>query len=115
MFIRKKKNKSGVISIQVIDKSSGKYKLIKTIGRSVNENEIKSLVKQGQAYIEQYKGQSVFDFNNTDELFSKFISGITQVNVIGSELLLGKIFNEIGFNQISDVLFKKLVIARLYE
>jgi hypothetical protein len=30
MFARQKKNKSGVISVQVIDKSSGKYKLIKT-------------------------------------------------------------------------------------
>ena len=31
MFVRKKKNKSGVISIQVIVKSSGKYKLIKLL------------------------------------------------------------------------------------
>ncbi len=28
MFVRQKKNKSGVISIQVIDKSSGKYKVL---------------------------------------------------------------------------------------
>lgn len=113
MFVRKKKNKSGLISIQVIDKSSGRYKLIKTIGSSSDKNEIELLLKQGQQYIQQYKGQSVFDFNNTDELFSTFLSGITQVNVIGSELLLGKIFDEIGFNQIAEVLFKKLVIARL--
>jgi transposase len=113
VFIRRKRNKSGVISIQVIDKSSGRYKLIKTIGSSNDETEIESLVKQGKEYILQYNGQSVFDFNKTDELFSKFISGITQINVIGSELLLGKIFDEIGFNQITDVLFKKLVIARL--
>ena len=37
MFIRQKKNKSGVISIQVIDKSNGKYKLLKTIGSSSDQ------------------------------------------------------------------------------
>jgi len=36
MYIRKKNNKSGIISIQVIDKSSGKYKVVKTIGSSSN-------------------------------------------------------------------------------
>jgi hypothetical protein len=34
MFIRQKKNKSGVISIQIIDKSSGKYNVFKTIDSS---------------------------------------------------------------------------------
>lgn len=113
MFVRKKKNKSGVISIQVIDKSSGKYRLVKTIGNSAATAEINSLFKQGQAYINKHKGQVEIDFDNTDELFSKFIAAIKQVNVVGSELLLGKIFDEIGFNRIEDELFKKLVIARL--
>ena len=31
MFIRQRKNPSGSISIQIIDKSSGKYKVIETI------------------------------------------------------------------------------------
>jgi len=47
MFVRKKKNKSGVISIQVIDKSSGKYKLIKTIGSSATSPEVEQLFQQG--------------------------------------------------------------------
>src|SRR5690554_3172543 len=34
MFVRKKKNPSGVISVQVIDKSSGKYVVRKTVGSS---------------------------------------------------------------------------------
>ena len=71
------------------------------------------LFEQGQAYIRKRKGQIEFDFENIDELFSKFIAGITQVNVVGSERLLGKIFDQIGFNRIEDELFKKLVIARL--
>ena len=32
---------------------------------------------------------------------------------MGIDLVLGKIFNEIGFNQIQDPLFKDLVLYRL--
>jgi hypothetical protein len=46
MFFRKKKNMSGVISIQIIDKSCGEYKLIKTIGSSADELVIDKLVEQ---------------------------------------------------------------------
>lgn len=113
VFVRKKKNKSGVISIQAIDKSSGKYRVVKTIGSSADAAEINDLFDQGQRFIQKYKRQIEIDFNSSDELFSKFIAGIQQVNVIGSELLLGKIFDQIGFNLIEDELFKKLVIARL--
>lgn len=113
MFVRKKKNKSGLISIQVIDKSSGKYKVIKTIGSSVDDREIDFLFKQGESYIKKHTGQIEFDFHNADEMFSRFISGIKEVNVIGCDLLLGKIFDEIGFGEVKDEVFKKLVIGRL--
>lgn len=53
------------------------------------------------------------DFYNADELFSKFITGIKEVNVIGCELLQGKIFDGIGFAEVKDELFKKLVVVRL--
>jgi len=51
MFIRKKPNKSGLVSIQVIDKSSGKYKMIKTIGSSSDGNQIEQLVREGELWI----------------------------------------------------------------
>jgi hypothetical protein len=41
MFIRKKKNKSGLISVQIIDKSFGKYKVFKTLGSSNDPQTIK--------------------------------------------------------------------------
>jgi transposase len=113
MFVRKKKNKSGVTSIQVIDKSAGKYRVVKTIGSSGGAEEIERLFREGEFYIKNQKRQIEMDFHNADELFSKFIAGIRQVNVVGCEMLLGKIFDEIGFNEIKDELFKKLVIARL--
>lgn len=113
MFVRKKKNKSGVISVQIIDKSSGRYKVVKTIGSSVNEQEVKRLFQQGHQWIRNRSGQFEFDFQDEKQLFSKFVSGIQQITVAGTELLLGKIFDQIGFNQIKDELFRQLVIARL--
>ena len=113
MFVRKKKNKSGVISIQVIDKSSGKYKLLKTIGSSANSLEVEQLFQKGKQWIREYQGQFEIDFQDEKQLFSRFISGIKQITIIGTDLLLGKIFNQIGFNQIEDELFRQLVLARL--
>lgn len=113
MFVRKKQNKSGVISVQIIDKRSGKYKLLKTIGSSASLAEVDLLFTQGQHWIKNYQGQLDFDFVNEPLIFDKFIAGIEQINIIGTELLLGNIFDEIGFSAIKDELFKKLVIARI--
>jgi transposase len=113
MFVRKKKNKSGVISVQVIDKSSGKYKLVKTIGSSAKLDEVAKLVLKAEQWIKEKTGVIELDF--TDELKSvhQILDGIERLTVQGTELLLGKIFTEIGFDQIKDELFRKLVIARL--
>src|SRR2546423_5394006 len=113
MFVRQKRNKSGVISVQVIDKSSGEYKVLKSIGSSSDKSIIQQLVKDGEQWIRNYKGIAEFDFGNTDWLFEQFIEGIKQIKVVGVELLLGRIFDQIGFNAIKDELFRKLVITRL--
>ena len=44
MFIRKKLNKSGVIGIQIIDKSTGRYRAWKTVGSSGDPSEINILM-----------------------------------------------------------------------
>jgi len=113
MFVRRKQNKSGVISVQVIDKSSGKYKLKKTIGSSADIIIIEQLVKEGELWIRSHTGVNEFDFEDKDKLFEQFIKGIKQIRVAGVELLLGKIFDEIGFSAVKDELFRKLVLARL--
>jgi hypothetical protein len=53
VFVRKKRNKSGVISIQVIDKSSGKYRLLKTIGSSSVTSEVDRLFNEGKEWIKR--------------------------------------------------------------
>jgi transposase len=115
MYWRKKNNKSGVVSIQVIDKSSGKYKLIKTIGSSAVEAEIDRLVQQAQEFINSYGGQQQLDFNLGDDqrYFESIYENIQQVQLLGPEMVLGQLFDQIGFNAIKDELFRHLVIARL--
>ena len=113
MFIRHKKNKSGIISVQIIDKHSGKYKMIKTIGSSLIDTEISRLHKTAEEWIRNQSGILVLDFQNEVSIFEQFANGIESISVIGTELLLGKLFDEIGFNKISDLIFRKLVIARL--
>jgi hypothetical protein len=55
MFVRKQKNKSGVVSIQVIYKSSGNYKLLKTIGISSNRVQIDKLIEEARNLIKKLK------------------------------------------------------------
>ena len=113
MYLRKKKNKSGVISVQVIDKSTGKYKVIKTIGSSSNPLEVENLVIQGKQWIKQKQGIIELDFTNKEEQIKAFINNIEQLNRKGIELLLGKIYNEIGFDELNEYILEKLVLLRL--
>jgi hypothetical protein len=57
MFLRKLKNRPGSISIQIISKERGKYKVVKTIGSSNNEQEIKKLIFLGKQEIERLNAQ----------------------------------------------------------
>lgn len=113
MFVRKKPNKSGVVSVQVIDKTSSRYRLVKTIGSSNNLLEIEQLVAKGEEYIKKTTGLQEFDFNDYDAIYEQVLSSISSHKLVGIDLVLGKIFDEIGFNQIEDMLFKDLVLYRL--
>lgn len=113
MFVRKKKNKSGVISIQVIAKQKGKSVLVKTIGRSAAPAEIDRLFEEGRLFVSRYGGQQLLQFENEQEAIDRYFESLESFRLAGPELLLGKIFDEIGFNRIKDELFRDLVITRL--
>ena len=113
MFVRKKPNKSGVISVQVIDKSRGSYKVLKTIGSSQDLSDIERFVSIGKDWIKERRGIQEFDFTNYRHQTQLVLEGLEEISVRGPELLLGQIFDSIGFDKISDILFKQLVITRL--
>jgi len=113
VYVRKKKNKSGKISVQVIDKSSGDYRVVKTIGCSDDSKMINEFVSQGKSWIRDRSGLLPLDFENYDALAERFFNSISSHSLVGIELTVGKIFDQVGFNQIEDDLFRHLVLYRL--
>ncbi|MHB1921332.1 MAG: relaxase/mobilization nuclease domain-containing protein [Chitinophagaceae bacterium] len=67
MFIRKKPNKSGVISVQIIDKSRGRYRVLKTRGSSGDENTLTHLMEQARKELRLMQRQQEFNFDNNRE------------------------------------------------
>ncbi|AND64116.1 transposase [Flavobacterium covae] len=112
MFIRRKRNASGSISIQKI---AGKNKVLRTIGSSNDLIEIEFLIQKGRKELNELQKSSELPFSAKEEMefVNSFVDFIDSVKLVGPELLLGKLFDEIGFNQIDDELFRHLVITRL--
>lgn len=113
MFVRKKPNKSGLISVQIIDKSNGKYRVVKTIGSSKDIERVEMLVKEGKRFIQSQTGLLHFDFTDYKRLYSQVLSTIHSHRLVGVQYVLGQIFDDIGFDAVSDPLFKDLVLYRL--
>jgi transposase len=97
----------------VIDKSSGRYRLLKTIGSSSDEREIERLYEEGKQWIKRHTGTLEFDFTDYRHHTNLVLQGLEEISAYGPELLLGNLFDQIGFNKIRDNLFRQLVLARL--
>lgn len=116
VYIRKKKNQSGTTSVQIIDKSSGRYKVVKTIGASDNEQDVATMWRKAQSVIQEITGQTQISFVQGEDITVRNFFRRSQhinIKVFGPELILGSIFDRIGFNAIPDEMFRHLVISRL--
>ena len=114
MFIRRKPNKSGSTSIQIVEKRQGRNKVIESIGCSKDEEKLKELEFKAQKRLESLNPQQFFDFGISpqDQRLLDLI-GKSSIQSIGPEIILGSIFDKIGFSAIPEELFKDIVIARL--
>jgi len=99
--------------VQVISKNSGRYRVLQSFGSAISNDEIKTLTEKANRWIRSTSGVLEFDFEDEEALFQKLLNNITSHKLAGIDLVLGKIFDEIGFDQIEDVLFKDLVLYRL--
>lgn len=113
MFIRELRHKNGRIYIQVVDKSSGRYKVLKSFGSSLTSEGVLELKKLASIWINEHQCVREIDFTHEIQQIEQMLSGITQLKLAGIELVLGRIFDEIGFNKINDELFRSLVLYRL--
>lgn len=115
MFIREKKNKSGSVSIQLLSKENGRNRLIKTIGCAIERPDIEALKLRTQDELNELLCQPSLLPSEKDPQLIDTIAMLNNRNIqtIGPELIFGRIYDFIGFNQIQDDLFRHLVLARL--
>jgi len=116
MFVRKKKNQSGTTSIQIISKIRGKYKVIKSIGCAKTKREEELLALLANSELERLNGSQPLFFEYEDLVVENFVNNIANdhLQVIGSELILGKIYDKIGYPKDGcPDYFRNLVLCRL--
>jgi len=118
MFVRRKANKTGSVSVQVIDKSKGHYRVIKSYGIGRTEAEVVRLEEKARQYVRELTGTNRSLFEDEDEIKLKsFITTISnaQIRVIGPELIFGTLYDRMGYGHICNELFRHLVITRLFN
>jgi transposase len=115
MFIRKKKNRSGNISVTIITKIDGIYRVVKSFGSSNTAQGVELLYQKARHHMESLSQQPTLFISQEDALIESYLSSIKngQVQVKGPELVFGKLYDHLGFGEIKEDLFRHLVIARL--
>ena len=120
MFVRRKFNKSGSISVQVLDKRDGRSVLVRSFGSSKIEAEVCEMERRAQDFINTYGGQTVFDFEahlqsqrqtQLDNVFSR----IVDIRQNATQIILERIYGGIGFGAIGDDTLRLLAIARVCQ
>ena len=116
MFIRKNRNRSGSISIQISYKDNRTNKIIKTVGVAKNKREEELLLLIARTELERLQGMQSLFVEHDDLVVDNFVDSIANdhLQIVGSELILGKIYEKIGFpNDGSCKYFRNLVLCRL--
>ena len=119
MFIRRKHNRSGTISVVVVDKSGGRFTEIHRVGVARNEKEAASLEAEGRHWIATYGGQQLIDFEDRAgkelQTAEDVLSSITSTRLSAAQTIIGKVYDSIGFNAIEDEELRHLVIGRICQ
>jgi transposase len=115
MFIRKRKNKSGSYSVHIVRKEGRRQVLVKSVGAATEGAELRKLELTALQEMAKIIQQSSMDFNYSEDerYLQRLRDSIQAIRIVGPELILGKIFNEVGFNRVGDRLFRHLVLSRI--
>lgn len=119
MFVRKKTNRSGTISVVVVSKAHGKFTEVKKFGVAKSEEEADEMFRKAQSWLHTHDGQQELDFEDRKgkevEETERFLGNIDNVLINGTQLLLDQVYDSIGFNRIPDEILRHLVIARVSQ
>ena len=123
MFVRKKANRSGSISVVVVDKSGGKFKEVHKVGVASDASDVEALIVLGNKWIREYEERihPTIDFDGEIEkrrleqstLIDEYFGRIENVQLNGCELILDRVFDLVGVGRIEDKVFRQLVCSRL--
>jgi len=116
LHIREKKNKSGSISVQIIDRKNRGYKVIETIGCARNNIELELLISKAKDRLKEFQ-PTLFDLyeekDEKEEILGKRVEFIDIDNdvifSIGGELIFGKIIKDLRCEEY----FKKVKIRKV--
>jgi transposase len=118
MYVRRKPNKTGTVSVQVVSKHTGKYQVMRSFGTGRTDQELARLEEQARQFISQQQGFVGELFADEDDVrLEDYLSTInnSEVQVIGPELIFGSLFDKIGYGEIKTELFRHLVVSRLFS
>ncbi len=116
MFIRKNKNRSGSVSIQICQKVNRSNRVLKTVGIANSSREEELLVMLANTQMERMQGTLGLFTEHDDLVVENFVNQLTSDDFrqVGPEQVLGRIYDKIGYpNDGSCVYFKALVLSRL--
>jgi len=117
VFIRRKKNKSGSTSVQLILKVGRSNKVIKSIGVGSSNKEIELLMSIARLELENMLRQPSLFHEPEDILIDSFVSTLynEDITLEGPDIIFGSLFNELGYNELLDdsMYLKALVVSRV--
>lgn len=118
MFVRRKVNKSGITSVVVVDKSGGSFRQVKSFGSSSDPAEIERMFKEATEWVLRYGGQQLLDFDaaeRTRDEYRNMLSNVERTLQNAPQMILNRVYDNIGFNAIGDDILRHLAIARVCQ
>ena len=118
MFVRRKINPSGSISVTVVDKSHGRYEVIKSFGAVKTAAEADLLENRAREFVREQTGEPETLFGGMSEAqLRDYAATLDQgrIELAGPELVYGSLFDQLGLGEGRDSLFRHMVICRLFD
>jgi len=114
VFIRENKNRSGTISVQVIQKIKRRNKVVYSAGVGNTDSEVELLKVKAREFIISNQGTLSLFIEPEDIVIQSFVESLSNnsLRIVGPQLILEPLFNEI-FKGINKAYFRDLTLCRI--
>lgn len=118
MFVRRKNNPSGSVSVTVVDKSRGRYDVVRSFGTARTAAEADLLENKAREWVREQSGEPETLFDRMDEAqLRDYAATLDQgrIELAGPELIYGELFQRLCCGAADGPLYRHLVLARLSD